>query len=275
MAGEFESPRGRGEADAVQFVATVSTEELPGFFEPCPYLPGQSSRGELISGERYFGLYESLLPLGWRRSGKVLYRYRCEGCTSCIPLRIPASKYPPSSARAKKLARRNADLSIRLLPANFNDEHFRLYEKYIRLWHGESDLPAEEGYASLLAAPIARVSEYRDRAGMLVGIGFLDILPSGFSSAYFAFDPDQASRSLGSYSIYAESELALSMGKRYYYLGFWVPGARKMDYKADFPPFQLALPRDRSMTGGGIAVAWEEFRDKREALARLSALAHR
>ena len=122
---------------------------------------------------------------------------------------------------------------------------------------------------------MAAVSEYRDNSRTLRGIGFLDILPSGLSSVYFAFDPEQGKRSLGSYSIYAESEVSQKMGKAYYYLGFWVPGAKTMDYKADFPPFQLAFPCDPPKQEDGVYSAWKEFKSKDEALGQLSASAHR
>ena len=47
-------------------------------------------------------------------------------------------------------------------------------------------------------------------------------------------------------------------GPRYYYLGFWVPFSPKMDYKASFQPFEMALDG-----------AWIPAPDRRGALARL------
>ena len=76
--------------------------------------------------------------------------------------------------------------------------------------------------------------------GELLATGYADFLPGGISSVYFAFEPDQARRSLGAWSVLREAALARESGRRYYYLGFWVPGAAKMDYKANFAPFEVA-----------------------------------
>ncbi len=157
-----------------------------------------------------------------------------------------------------------------------------LYEKYIRTRHKEafpaaetSKTSLESAYRGMLEAPMAAISEYRDAAGKLCAIGFLDILPNGLSSVYFSFDPDESRRSLGSYSIFAESEMALRWGKEYYYLGFWVPRAATMDYKADFPPFQLSAHEGNGVEASGESPIWKEFPNKSEASSWLSAISHR
>ena len=76
--------------------------------------------------------------------------------------------------------------------------------------------------------------------GRLLATGYADFLPGGISSVYFAFEPDQARRSLGTWSVLREAALARESGRRDHYLGFWVPGAAKMDYKANFAPFEVA-----------------------------------
>ncbi|HWR10986.1 MAG TPA: arginyltransferase [Rectinemataceae bacterium] len=251
------------------------------FSEPCPYVEGRSSSGEFLVGEESFDHYEALMPSGWRRSGGILYRYRCEGCSRCIPIRLPVSR-ALAGKRLSRLRRLNRDIAARLLPADFRDEHFRLYEKYIRARHGETFRSAEEpessieeSYRSMLRVPMAAVTEYRDASGKLCAVGFLDMLPNGLSSVYFAFAPDECRRSLGSYSVFAEAELAAGMGKEYYYLGFWVPGVAKMDYKADFPPFQLALNPASWRESGDPPPRWVEFANKTEALSWLSSISHR
>lgn len=84
------------------------------------------------------------------------------------------------------------------------------------------------------------IARYRTADGRLVALGFIDVLVDGFSSVYFAFDPAETRRSLGVYSVFAECSLLASLGKRWYYLGFWVDGCRKMEYKAGFRPHELA-----------------------------------
>ncbi|MEM6905762.1 MAG: arginyltransferase, partial [Pseudomonadota bacterium] len=66
-----------------------------------------------------------------------------------------------------------------------------------------------------------------------------DILADGLSMVYSFFEPYQAQRSLGSYMILDHVRLAAEMGLSYVYLGYWVPGSAKMDYKTLYRPFEL------------------------------------
>lgn len=119
----------------------------------------------------------------------------------------------------------------------------------------------------MISSPLTAITQYRDAGGKLCGAGIVDILPTGLSSVYFIFDPDEGRRSLGYYSVFIEASLALRMGKPYYYLGFWVPGAPAMDYKADFQPFQIAVGKETP--------AWREFSGKTQALVWLSEASQR
>ena len=75
----------------------------------------------------------------------------------------------------------------------------------------------------------------------LVGAGWVDLLPDGVSSVYFAFDPDESRRSLGIFSMVEEMRLARALGKQWLYLGFYVPGSPKMVYKGAFRPREFAI----------------------------------
>ena len=262
----------------------MSTDARYRFSEPCPYLQGNRSNGEFFIGNSCFSRYEELLAAGWRRTGPALYRYRCEGCAACIPIRIRGDRLARGD-RAKRLARRNADMTLLLLPPGFSDERFALYSAYVRERHGASEDNLEESFLALIDSPMAALSEYREAGGKLLALGFLDILPKGLSSVYFAFDPAASHRSLGTYSVFAESAAAIDLGKPYYYLGFWVPGSPAMDYKASFHPFELAL-RDKlehrlDETSDSAAFFqetipdWTEFTGKEEALRALSEPARR
>lgn len=215
-------------------------------YGPCPYLPGRWWRVEEFAARRFEAAdYEALLAEGWRRSGPVFYRDTCPGCRLCTPLRLDAGRFRPSASQ-RRLLRVNADLTARLCAPSFTEERYVLYRRYVRFKHGDeegSEEVARASYASfLLEGPLgtSAIAEYRDGDGRLVATGYVDILPQGLSSVYFAFDPDEARRSLGTWSVLRELDLAVGLGKRYYYLGFWVPGAAKMDYKARFTPFELA-----------------------------------
>ncbi len=235
-------------------------------YGPCPYLGGRVWRVEEFSALQFDpAAYESLLASGWRRSGYSFYRTICPLCELCTPLRLDARAFEPSKSQ-RRLERLNADLGLELLPPDFSEERYDLYRRYIRFQHGAEGEPSDEARASyaafLLEGPFdtTAVLEYRDPGGTLLAAGYVDILPEGVSSIYFAFDPGAARRSLGTWSVLRETRLAEELGKRYYYLGFWVPGATKMDYKAHFAPFETAR--------NGI---WTPRSGRDEALAELLA----
>ena len=53
---------------------------------------------------------------------------------------------------------------------------------------------------------------------------------------YSFFNPDMPERSLGTFMILDHIERARTMGLPHVYLGYWVRGSRKMDYKIRFRP---------------------------------------
>ncbi len=85
--------------------------------------------------------------------------------------------------------------------------------------------------------------EHRLADGRLAAVMLADRLSDGLSAVYSYFDPDQPERSLGTYMVLDLIERAQSLGLPYAYLGYWISGSRKMDYKARFRPYEL-LRRD-------------------------------
>ena len=53
---------------------------------------------------------------------------------------------------------------------------------------------------------------------------------------YSFYDPDQARRSLGTFMILDNMQRVRRLGLPYLYLGYWVNGSSKMDYKSRFMP---------------------------------------
>ncbi|TXT42021.1 MAG: arginine-tRNA-protein transferase [Spirochaetes bacterium] len=194
------------------------------------------------------------LSRGWRRAGAYFYRYRCQGCSLCIPLRLVAANPLESHRRRKRLESRNKDIEIVPSSHIIKEEWIGLLARYAETRHETPADEAEETLYSFLASPYALPLEYRDRAGKLVGLSFLEKGIRSLSSVYFAFAPEEAGRSLGTYSVFRETEAARAWGFSYYYLGFWVPGSRKMDYKADFHPFEILTPCGK----------WQGFMDRGE-----------
>ncbi len=66
---------------------------------------------------------------------------------------------------------------------------------------------------------------------------------------YSFYDPDQTALSLGTYLILDHIEIAREAGLPYVYLGYWVPGSRKMGYKSGFSGLEI-------YKGGALAADW-------------------
>jgi leucyl-tRNA---protein transferase len=59
---------------------------------------------------------------------------------------------------------------------------------------------------------------------------------------YSFFDPEESARSLGTLMVLDHIVRAQRMGLSYVYLGYWVRGSRKMDYKGRFLPQERLAP---------------------------------
>lgn len=211
-------------------------------FGRCPYLPNRSWVTDSFSTRSLDpAVYEKLLADGWRRSGRTLYRNECPGCRACIPIRVPVERFSPSKSQRRTL-RRNVDVECTLVPAGFREESYRLYQRYIREHHGAKGMISRDSYHEFLVDSAVPSAEMHYRVdGTLIGVGWIDLLPGGFSSVYFAFDPDHGRRSLGTYSVLREIEETRRRHGRWYYLGFYVPRSPTMDYKGRFVPHELLL----------------------------------
>ncbi len=56
---------------------------------------------------------------------------------------------------------------------------------------------------------------------------------------YSFYDPDLSAHSLGTHVILDHVAIAREAGLPYVYLGYWVPGSRKMGYKAGFGALEI------------------------------------
>ena len=86
---------------------------------PCSYLPGREARTLFLDPRDTIHppLYQALTEHGFRRSGGHLYRPHCQGCQACVPTRIPVARFQPRRNQ-RRVMQRNADLKVRIEPAN-------------------------------------------------------------------------------------------------------------------------------------------------------------
>src|SRR2546427_559163 len=67
---------------------------------------------------------------------------------------------------------------------------------------------------------------------------FRSVTEHGLSAVYTFFDPDHAARGLGTFAILQQIEWARREGLPHVYLGYWIRGHQKMDYKRRFHPLE-------------------------------------
>jgi arginyl-tRNA--protein-N-Asp/Glu arginylyltransferase len=185
--------------------------------------------------------YHALMDMGFRRSGRVLYRPQCEGCQACVPLRVPVATFTPTRSQ-RRVWRRNQDLRhVVTSPPVMDDARADLYLRYLA--HQHEKTPADsaerlEGFLYTTCVDTLEVS-YLDPSGALIGVSILDRSAQSLSSVYHFFAPEARERSVGVFSVLFEIELCKEWGIPYYYLGFWVDPCKAMTYKATYQPFEL------------------------------------
>ena len=221
--------------DALRFFQTPEHE--------CNYLPDREASTVFVdpSAELNSHIYSQLAQIGFRRSGRYLYRPRCQSCNACIPIRISALDFKPNRTQ-RRVLNKNSDLEIILCDNEFQDEHYELYERYLRSRHedGGMDDTSPEKYAGFLTCDWmqTRFVEFRLN-NQLLGVAVTDFIQDGLSALYTFFDPDMDKRSLGTFAVLWQINAAKEFNKKWVFLGYWIEETRKMSYKTRFKPYEI------------------------------------
>ena len=231
--------------------------------QSCPYLPGRLERKLFthLTHDKPPALIDNLLKGGFRRSQNIAYMPYCEGCQACVSTRVVVGGFKPGRS-FRRITEANRDLIARRLRPRPSSEQYALFRSYIDDRHSEggmADMTVLD-YAMMVEDSIVEtfVTEYRlapERAkgrfagpGPLMAVALCDLLSDGISMVYSFYDPEVAGRSLGTHMILDHIAYARELGLPFLYLGYWVSGSRKMDYKARF------APQERLGPNGWVAV---------------------
>lgn len=231
---------------------------FPRFFvtspAPCPYLPGRTERKVFteLKGAHADQLNEALGRIGFRRSQTVAYRPSCLDCQACVSVRVVADEFKPSGTQKRDI-KRNSDLVVTECRPWATDEQFELLTKYLSVRHPDGGMSTmdEMDYADMVEhTPVtSTLVEYREPSedgtpGKLVGACLTDCQGDGLSMIYSFYDPDQEGRAgLGNFIILDHIRRAANAGLPYVYLGYWVDGSPRMQYKVRYRPLER-LTRD-------------------------------
>ncbi len=238
---------------------TQHSRDTPQFYltapSPCPYLSGQEERKVFthLVGERAAELNDLLTHGGFRRSQSIAYRPACETCRACVSVRVVTADFKPSR-NMRRIAERNADIAGEMRASRPTSEQYSVFRAYLDARHhdgGMADMTVLD-YAMMIedSHVDTRLVEYRQKPdggnghglGQLLAVALTDVLSDGLSMVYSFFEPGQGNRSLGTFMILDHIERAKRMGLDYVYLGYWVQGSRKMDYKSRFLPQERLMP---------------------------------
>ena len=230
---------------------------FPRFFvtspAPCPYLPGKTERKVFteLKGPHAEALNDALGRIGFRRSQTVAYRPSCLDCRACVSVRVVAQEFAPSSAQKRNL-RRNSDIVVTECRPWATSEQFDLLQRYLASRHPGGGMAAmdEIDYADMVehTAVSSFVLEYREPSsdggrGRLIGACLTDRQGDGLSMIYSFYDPDHEARTgLGTFIILDHIRRAAAAKLPYVYLGYWVDGAQRMQYKIRYRPLERLAP---------------------------------
>ena len=201
-----------------------------------------------LQGESAQRLNDTLSKQGFRRSQNVLYRPSCAECSACMSARIRVADFKPSRTQ-RRILRDAAHLRRNATSPWATEDQFALFRRYLDLRHadgGMADMDVFEFAAMIEETPVkSRVIEYArpaDTPGddpVLTAVSLTDVFDDGLSMVYSFYDPDMISLSLGTFTILDHIQIAREAGLPYVYLGYWVPGSRKMGYKAGFNALEI------------------------------------
>jgi arginine-tRNA-protein transferase len=235
---------------------------LPQFYvtapTPCPYLPGRTERKIFthLLGDSALAINDALTAAGFRRSQHIAYKPACDACQACVSVRIPVAAFEPSRNH-RRILKLNEDIVRAPRSPRASTEQFALLRGYLDDRHpegGMSEMSAHD-YASMVEeTPIVTgLIEYRHREGRLMACALSDRLGDGLSMVYSFYDPAEERRSPGTHMILDHVDYAVSLGLAYLYLGYWVDGCRKMDYKRRFRPLEALGPQGWYLMNPGSA----------------------
>jgi arginine-tRNA-protein transferase len=202
-------------------------------------------------------VHDALTQGGFRRSQNIAYRPACEGCAACVSARLPVRDYCLSRSERRILAR-NGHLTRHIVEAEATREQFALLQSYLTSRHaggGMADMTWSDFVAMVEDTAVRTLLvEYRLASndggpGQLAACALVDQLSDGLSLVYSFFDPGLAKLSLGSFMILDHLIQAREQALPHVYLGYWVQGSRKMDYKSKFSPLEVLEPTGWRLLG--------------------------
>ena len=238
-----------------------SDQNTPNFFltapQPCPYLSDHYERKVFtyLTGTFAQQMNTVLTQGGFRRSQNVAYRPVCDGCQACVSVRIVVDEFEPDRSM-KRVLKKNTQLVGTALGPAATDEQYSLFSRYLHTRHanaGMDDMTFDDYKMMIEDTHVdTHVIEYRtanneanrinSAKNDLIAVALTDVVNDGLSMVYSFYDPDKKNSSLGVFLILDHIRRAKRLKLPYVYLGYWVEGSQKMDYKSRYQPQEHLTP---------------------------------
>ena len=184
-----------------------------------------------------------LLAGGWRHFGTNFFRYNLAPSQLelrfVIPLRIRLSEFNYSKNH-KRIFRKNNDLEVSLAPINIDQEKIDLFDRHKNRFKEFTPESIYNFFDEDAASTPCDSFEFcvRDHSGRLLAASFFDVGDESISTTYAMFEPSEAKRSLGIYTMLLEIEHGIETEKVHYYHGYAYKGESFYDYKKKFPALE-------------------------------------
>jgi arginine-tRNA-protein transferase len=209
------------------------SEPLVSDESPCSYIKGRYWRFAY-----FFALdvtaeeLDTILSKGWRKFGMYYFKPACRDCRKCIPIRVKADELNLSRSQ-RRVVKDCKNIRVEFKDLEYRDEIFEIYKDHSlnRFSKNSND---EDFYTSFYtqSCPSMQSEYYIDNK--LAGVGFLDVSSNSLSSIYFIYSSGFKNYRLGTFSAIKETGFALSLGLKYYYLGYFIENNSSMAYKNNF-----------------------------------------
>jgi leucyl-tRNA---protein transferase len=186
------------------------------------------------------GAFDELLAEGWRYLSKTFIRHSFYNGLLTVPTRIDLAGFEFTSGQRKALRRGKKEFRIEKHPIVITPAHEELF-----FWH---TFRLAKNVPSSLHEFVSYRSFREPYDGYQFDIYYLDQLVAtsffhegniALSGTYCVFSPFFQKLGLGTFTFLLEIELAIALGKTYYYAGYMHNIPSQFDYKLNFNNAEL------------------------------------
>ncbi|HMO34884.1 MAG TPA: arginyltransferase, partial [Gemmatales bacterium] len=192
--------------------------------------------------------YAQLLEQGWRRFGHSLFRPRCPFCTACWSLRVLVDQYTMNRSQKRNQRANQARVRLEIGEPLVDEKRLALHDAFHSHQAAEIGWPkyppkdVSSYITSFVNNPIPTEEWRYYSEDKLIGVGYVDVVPSGLSAIYYFHDPAYRDWGLGTWNVINVIQQSRQRNMPYAYLGYYVSGCRSIEYKACFTPYEAHDP---------------------------------